>query len=167
MWLLSGMRRDCWPRGAPRIQVLLCICSMTGFSIGSSIATWTFCCSVPQTSAIICCLRGICARHCVRRSGHDVIAIPADEPEVAEWVKSRGWKGTVWRVRRRMDVPQVDGPVVAFCGIARPEQFFRGLESGRSAPGGTVRFPGPPSLHRRRSGAGDVSWRKRPARRYY
>ncbi len=58
-----------------------------------------------------------------------VIAIPADEPEVADWVKSRGWKGTVWRVRRRMDVPQVDGPVVAFCGIARPDQFFRGLEA--------------------------------------
>jgi tetraacyldisaccharide 4'-kinase len=31
-------------------------------------------------------------------------------------------------VRRRMDVPPVDGPVVAFCGIARPEQFFEGLE---------------------------------------
>jgi tetraacyldisaccharide 4'-kinase len=59
-----------------------------------------------------------------------VIAIPADEPEVAEWVKARGWKGTVWRVRRQMDVPPIEGPVVAFCGIARPEQFFRGLEAG-------------------------------------
>jgi tetraacyldisaccharide 4'-kinase len=58
----------------------------------------------------------------------DVIAIPADEPEVAEWVKSRGWGKTVWRVRRRMDVPQIEGPVAAFCGIARPEQFFEGLE---------------------------------------
>ena len=58
-----------------------------------------------------------------------VIAIPADEPEVADWVKSRGWEGQVWRVRRKMDVPQVEGPVVAFCGIARPEQFFEGLES--------------------------------------
>jgi tetraacyldisaccharide 4'-kinase len=27
-----------------------------------------------------------------------------------------------------MEVPTVDGPVVAFCGIARPEQFFAGLE---------------------------------------
>jgi len=32
-------------------------------------------------------------------------------------------------VRRRMDVPQVDGPVAVFCGIARPEQFFAGLEA--------------------------------------
>lgn len=58
-----------------------------------------------------------------------VIAIPGDEPEVAEWLMSQGWKGQLWRVRRRMEVPQVEGPVVAFCGIARPEQFFEGLES--------------------------------------
>lgn len=66
------------------------------------------------------------ALHAAERAS--VIAIPADEPEVAEWVKSRGWKATVWRVRRRMEVPQVDGPALAFCGIARPEQFFAGLE---------------------------------------
>jgi tetraacyldisaccharide 4'-kinase len=28
-----------------------------------------------------------------------------------------------------MEVPIVDGAVVAFCGIARPEQFFAGLEA--------------------------------------
>ena len=28
-----------------------------------------------------------------------------------------------------MEVPSIDGPVAAFCGIARPEQFFAGLES--------------------------------------
>jgi tetraacyldisaccharide 4'-kinase len=67
------------------------------------------------------------ALHAAERAS--VIAIPADEPEVADWVKSRGWEGQVWRVRRKMDVPQVEGPVVAFCGIARPEQFFEGLES--------------------------------------
>src|SRR5208282_938058 len=49
------------------------------------------------------------ALHAAERA--DVFAIPEDEPEVAEWVKARGWKGTVWRVRRRVDVPQVDGPV--------------------------------------------------------
>jgi len=66
------------------------------------------------------------ALHAAERA--DVFAIPEDEPEVAEWVKSRGWEKTVWRLKRQMDVPQVDGPVVAFCGIARPEQFFEGLE---------------------------------------
>jgi tetraacyldisaccharide 4'-kinase len=58
----------------------------------------------------------------------DVLAVPEDEPDVAKWVKSQGWEKSVWQLRRRMDVPQVDGPVVAFCGIARPEQFFEGLE---------------------------------------
>jgi tetraacyldisaccharide 4'-kinase len=67
------------------------------------------------------------ALHAAERA--DVFAIPEDEPEVAEWVKLHGFKGTVWRLRRKMDVPQIDGPVVAFCGIARPEQFFEGLES--------------------------------------
>jgi tetraacyldisaccharide 4'-kinase len=66
------------------------------------------------------------ALHAAERA--DVLAVPEDEPEVAEWVKSQGWEKSVWRLRRRMDVPQVDGPVVAFCGIARPEQFFDGLE---------------------------------------
>jgi tetraacyldisaccharide 4'-kinase len=28
-----------------------------------------------------------------------------------------------------MEIPHLDGPVAAFCGIARPDQFFRGLES--------------------------------------
>lgn len=68
------------------------------------------------------------ALHAAERA--DVFAIPADQPEVAEWIEARGWTGTIWRVRRRMDVPHVDGPVVAFCGIARPEQFFQGLEAG-------------------------------------
>jgi tetraacyldisaccharide 4'-kinase len=67
------------------------------------------------------------ALHAAARA--DVIAIPADEPEVAEWMKSRGWEKMVWRVQRKMDVPRIEGPVVAFCGIARPQQFFEGLES--------------------------------------
>ncbi len=66
------------------------------------------------------------ALHAAERA--EVFAIPEDEPEIAEWVQARGWEKTVWRLKRRMDVPQVDGPVVALCGIARPEQFFEGLE---------------------------------------
>jgi tetraacyldisaccharide 4'-kinase len=79
------------------------------------------------------------ALHAAARA--DVFAIPEDEPEVAEWVKSRGLKGTVWRLRRRMDVPRIEGPVVAFCGIARPEQFFQGLESAGMRLAARVAFP--------------------------
>lgn len=58
-----------------------------------------------------------------------VLAIPADDPEFEEELREWGWSGPVWRVRRRMHVPAIDGSVAAFCGIARPEQFFAGLES--------------------------------------
>lgn len=57
------------------------------------------------------------------------VAIPADQPELGSDLRARGWTGNVWRFHRRMEVPQIDGPVAAFCGIARPEQFFAGLEA--------------------------------------
>jgi len=60
-----------------------------------------------------------------------VIAIPAndDAPTLEAALRAWGFAGPVWRVHRRMDIPGVDGPVAAFCGIARPEQFFVGLEA--------------------------------------
>jgi len=68
-----------------------------------------------------------------------VLAIPAGDEDVERYlrqpVRTQGrsevsrWVGPVWRLRRSMDVPEVAGPVLAFCGIARPEQFFAGLEA--------------------------------------
>ncbi len=58
-----------------------------------------------------------------------VLVIPAGDGDFEEELREWGWSGPVWRVRRRMNVPQVDGEVAAFCGIARPEQFFAGLEA--------------------------------------
>jgi tetraacyldisaccharide 4'-kinase len=63
----------------------------------------------------------------IRRAS--VIAIPVDEPKLEDDLRSFGWQGPIWRLRRTMEVPAVDGPVVAFCGIARPEQFSAGLEA--------------------------------------
>jgi tetraacyldisaccharide 4'-kinase len=59
----------------------------------------------------------------------NAIAIPADEPELAKALLDWGWEGPIWRLRRLMDVKRIAGPVAAFCGIARPEQFFEGLEA--------------------------------------
>ena len=56
-----------------------------------------------------------------------VLAIPEEDPTLEAELRAWGWTGLVWRVRRRMEVPKMDGPVAAFCGIARPEQFFSGL----------------------------------------
>jgi tetraacyldisaccharide 4'-kinase len=58
-----------------------------------------------------------------------IVAIPADEPELEAELRSFGWKGPVWHLQRHMEVPAIDGPVAAFCGIARPDQFFAGLKS--------------------------------------
>jgi len=68
-----------------------------------------------------------------------VLAIPAGDEDLEQYLRQRvrkadgskgpRWSGPVWRLRRRMEVPSVAGPVLAFCGIARPEQFFAGLEA--------------------------------------
>ncbi len=57
----------------------------------------------------------------------DVLAIPAHDSEFERELAKWGWKGPLWRLRRRMEVPPVQGTVLAFCGIARPDQFFAGL----------------------------------------
>jgi tetraacyldisaccharide 4'-kinase len=62
-----------------------------------------------------------------RRAG--IIAIPADDAELEAELKAWGCEGSIWRIRRKMEVLGVNGPVAAFCGIARPEQFFAGLEA--------------------------------------
>ena len=59
-----------------------------------------------------------------------VIALTMPEaPLLEKTISERSlWHGPVWRLHRRMQVPAIKGPVVAFCGIARPDQFFSGLE---------------------------------------
>lgn len=58
----------------------------------------------------------------------DVLAVPAGDDSAVEQLQAIGLKQLIWRYRRAMNVPATTGPVVAFCGIARPEQFFAGLE---------------------------------------
>ena len=70
-----------------------------------------------------------------------VIAIPSDEMEVAEHVRSWGWEGELWLLRRCMEIPHFDGPAVAICGIARPGQFFQGLEAAGVNIATRVVFP--------------------------
>lgn len=60
-----------------------------------------------------------------------IIAIPAPDKarELESALRKCGWEGPVWRLHRKMDVPEIHGPAAAFCGIARPAQFFAGLEA--------------------------------------
>jgi tetraacyldisaccharide 4'-kinase len=60
-----------------------------------------------------------------------IVGIPAGEAAalLERKLRARRWSGPVWRIGRRMEVPRIAGSVVAFCGIARPRQFFAGLDS--------------------------------------
>jgi tetraacyldisaccharide 4'-kinase len=71
----------------------------------------------------------------------NVIAIPADVPELEAELRTWGWQGPVWRLRRSMEIPVVSGPMAAFCGIARPEQFFAGLEASGLHLAARAAFP--------------------------
>ncbi|MGH9589697.1 MAG: tetraacyldisaccharide 4'-kinase [Terracidiphilus sp.] len=77
----------------------------------------------------------------VRRA--DAIAIPVDDrAELFERnLRSRGWQGPVWWVHRCMEVPPCEGRVAAFCGIARPGQFFAGLEAAGLRLAARIAFP--------------------------
>jgi tetraacyldisaccharide 4'-kinase len=69
-----------------------------------------------------------------------VIAIPKDDPAFETELRAWGWQGPIWRLTRKMDIPPVDGPIFAFCGIARPEQFFAGLEAAGVKIAGRLAF---------------------------
>jgi tetraacyldisaccharide 4'-kinase len=75
----------------------------------------------------------------IRRAS--VIAIPANEPELANELQTWGWQGPIWRLRRTIEIPSVTGLVAAFCGIARPQQFFAGLEASNLSLAASTIFP--------------------------
>lgn len=70
-----------------------------------------------------------------------ILVIPANDPELEAKLKASGWQGPIWRVHRSMEVPHIAGPVVAFCGIARSEQFFAGLEAAGLHLASRIAFP--------------------------
>jgi tetraacyldisaccharide 4'-kinase len=70
-----------------------------------------------------------------------VIAIPAAEPELEAELRAWGWKGPIWRLHRRMGTPSINAPVFAFCGLARPEQFFAGIAASGLDLAGRHAFP--------------------------
>lgn len=70
----------------------------------------------------------------------NALAIPADDSAFESELRAWGWTGPIWRLRRRMEIPQISGPVVAFCGIARPEQFFVGLKSASFTLAAEIQF---------------------------
>jgi tetraacyldisaccharide 4'-kinase len=70
-----------------------------------------------------------------------VFAVPVGDNAAVERLRELGYLQPVWRFLRELTTPEVAGPVVAFCGIARPQQFFAGLEAAGMAVAGRQVFP--------------------------
>lgn len=62
------------------------------------------------------------------------LVVREDEPEVEGELRRRGRLQPVWRVRRELEVPAGVSGCIAFCGIARPADFFAGLRAEGVAP---------------------------------
>jgi tetraacyldisaccharide 4'-kinase len=58
-----------------------------------------------------------------------IFAVATGDDAATQRLRRMGLDQPIWRFRREIDAPAVSGPVVAFCGIARPAQFFAGLEA--------------------------------------
>jgi tetraacyldisaccharide 4'-kinase len=70
-----------------------------------------------------------------------ILAVPRDDDAAVTRLRTMGLQQPIWRFRRVMSVPELPGPAVAFCGIARPEQFFDGLRRAGFAIAANRAFP--------------------------
>ena len=56
-----------------------------------------------------------------------IIVLREEDLDVEERLRKLGVVAPVWWMRRAIEVPPAAGRAVAFCGIARPQEFFRSL----------------------------------------
>jgi tetraacyldisaccharide 4'-kinase len=57
-----------------------------------------------------------------------VLVLREEDANVELELRRRGIEKPIWGIRRSMVVPENLGSVVAFCGIARPDEFFQSLQ---------------------------------------
>lgn len=71
-----------------------------------------------------------------------ILAVPTD-PTLESDLRALGFTQPIWRLHRHMQIPPdlAGKPVLAFCGIARPDQFFAGLEDANVTLAARVAFP--------------------------
>lgn len=70
----------------------------------------------------------------------DAVVIPGAVTEQAESTAYLSTVENIWKVRRVLEVDQPVGTALAFCGIARPEQFFLQLRSLGIVVASTITF---------------------------
>lgn len=66
----------------------------------------------------------------------DAIVLPAGAAPDRDVLRGK----PVWHMERRLSLSEVPPSPVAFCGIARPEQFFAQLHARGITPGAEIRF---------------------------
>jgi tetraacyldisaccharide 4'-kinase len=57
-----------------------------------------------------------------------VLVLREEDADLELELKRRGIEKTIWWIKRSILLPEKPGKVVAFCGIARPDEFFRLLQ---------------------------------------
>lgn len=58
-----------------------------------------------------------------------IVAMRQEDRELEPRLRRRGFEGPVWWMERKLEMPRISR-VVAFCGIARQEEFFSGIRTG-------------------------------------
>ena len=77
--------------------------------------------------------------HSLRRAS--ILVLREEDAELEGQFKRRGIEKPIWWIRRSVVVPAEAGNVLAFCGIARPEEFFQALRSQSADMAATYAFP--------------------------
>jgi len=70
----------------------------------------------------------------------DFLVLREEDALSEKALEHAGIRKPVWRVRRTLTLPPVQGETFAFCGIAHPNEFFGALESGGMTLRGTLAF---------------------------
>lgn len=71
----------------------------------------------------------------------DILVVRKEEEEIIPDLRRRGFEQPLGLVQRMLTIPTLEGPALAFCGIARPEDFFAGLRQNGLELAAQVAFP--------------------------
>jgi tetraacyldisaccharide 4'-kinase len=67
--------------------------------------------------------------HLTALSRADFLVLREDDEQTLDILRRTGMNTPVWRMRRTLSTPAMDGPAVAFAAIAHPEEFFAQLRA--------------------------------------
>lgn len=72
-----------------------------------------------------------------------ILVIREEEQQIIPELRQRNFRQPVWLVQRKLTLPALKGSVIAFCGIARPEDFLASLQKQNTgfAVAAQIAFP--------------------------